>query len=93
MARPAKAADVSTFAGAVANRIRTRRKRLGLTVEGAATTAGVPAATWYGWENCHSGVPLSRLPAIAAALGCGPSQLLPAKWSAVGSRQEAVGRE
>ena len=80
MARPAKTVDVSTFAGAVASRIRQQRQHRGLTVEEASAAAAVPAATWYGWENCHSGVPLSRLPAIAAALGCGPSQLLPGKW-------------
>ena len=68
MAKP-KEIDTSTFTGQVAAEIRRRREKKKLTVAAAAEAAGVPAQTWYHWEQGYA-LPLERLPAIAAALGC-----------------------
>lgn len=75
MAKP-KPVDTSTFTGQIAAEIRRRRERKKLSVADAAEAAGVPAQTWYHWEQAHS-LPLDRLPAIAAALGCKVRQIIP----------------
>lgn len=77
MPRPAKETNQSTFSGQIAAEIRRRRLAKKLSVEEAAAKAQVPAQTWYHWEQAHS-LPLAALPAIAAAVGCTPRQLLPA---------------
>jgi transcriptional regulator with XRE-family HTH domain len=74
--RPPKELDQSTYTNQVAARIRERRVKKKLTVAAAAGKAGVPTATWYQWERAYA-LPLDRLPAIAAALGCHPRKLLP----------------
>lgn len=77
MTRPPKEIDQQTYAGRVAAEIRRRRVKKKLGVDQVAARAGVPEQTWYGWENGRTEPPLRRLPAIAAALGCKPKQLLP----------------
>ena len=47
-----------------------------LSVIEAADRAGIPASIWYAIEAGRK-VTVNRLPAIAVALGCKPSQLLP----------------
>ena len=79
--RVAKEPDVTTFVGRIAAEIRRRRLRKKLNVEQAAAAAGVPAQTWYHWEQAHS-LPLASLPAIAAAVGCTPRDLVPVKAKA-----------
>lgn len=74
--RTAKEPDTTTFVGQIAAEIRRRRTKKKLSVEEAAAAAEVPVQTWYHWEQAHS-LPLDRLPAIAAALGCTAKQLLP----------------
>ena len=76
--RPAKEIDQTTFRGRVAARIRQRRQKRRLSVEDAAARAGVPQPTWYHWEKGER-LPLDALPAIAAALGCTPRDLIPGK--------------
>ena len=76
MARPAKEIEPTDFPSAVRDVIRSRRLAKFASVELAAAAAGVPAQTWYHWEN--RGVTLAALPAIAEALGCTPAELLPA---------------
>ena len=72
----AKPIDTSSFVGQIAAEIRRRRLRRKLSVAEAAEAAGVPAQTWYHWEQAHS-LPLDRLPAIAAALACKVRNLIP----------------
>jgi transcriptional regulator with XRE-family HTH domain len=74
--RLAKEPDTSTFVGQIAAEIRRRREKKKLLVAETAAAAGVPVQTWYHWEQAHS-LPLDRLPAIAAALGCKPRDLVP----------------
>lgn len=76
MPRPVKEIAPTDFPSAVRAVIRSRRLRKFASVELAAAAAGVPAQTWYHWEN--RGVTLAALPAIAGALGCTPAELLPA---------------
>lgn len=76
MPRPPKPSNESTYAGRVAAAIRARRTRKKLSVEAAADRAGMPRPTWYAVESGRS-LTIERLPAIAAALGCQPRQLLP----------------
>lgn len=76
MARPPKAIEPTDFAAAVREVIRCRRLATFKSVELAAAAAGVPAQTWYHWEN--RGVTLAALPSIAETLGCTPAELLPA---------------
>jgi transcriptional regulator with XRE-family HTH domain len=79
MARPAKPIDASTLSGRIGGEVRRRRERAKLTVEQAAEKAGCPPATWYNWESGRFDLPVSRLPAIAAALGCQARDLVPKK--------------
>ena len=74
--RTPKEPDTSTFVGQISSEIRRRREKKKLLVVEAATAAGVPAPTWYRWEQ-GNGLPLDALPAIATALGCKPRDLLP----------------
>lgn len=80
MARPLKPADETTFVNQVSAEIRRRRLELYDSVELAAAAAGVPAPTWYRWEQ--GAVTLAALPLCAAALGCLPAKLLPADSAA-----------
>lgn len=76
MPRQAKEPDTSTFVGRIASEIRRRRVRKKLSVEEAAAAAGAPVQTWYHWEQGKT-LPLERLPAIAAAVGCRVRDLIP----------------
>lgn len=76
MARPAKPQDESTFQGQIGAEIRRRREKAKLSAADAAAAAEVPLPTWYHWEAGRH-LPLERLPAIAAALGCKVRQLIP----------------
>jgi len=80
MARPTKPTDESTFVRQVSAEIRRRRLEVFVSVEPAAAAAGVPAPTWYRWEQ--GAVTLAALPLCAAALGCTPAALLPATSAA-----------
>lgn len=75
MSRPAKEPP-QTFAGKVAGLIRARRVKAGLSVEEASRRAGVPAQTWYHWEQA-SRLPLDAVAAAAKALKCRPKDLVP----------------
>lgn len=76
--RPEKAVadlDQTTAAGRLGAAIRAARQRRGLTITGAAGLLGVSIYTWHRWEFGQSPA-ASDLPAIAAALGCRPAELL-----------------
>ena len=77
MARPANEPDTGTFAGRVGALFRKRREAVRLSVEQAAELAGVPASTWYRWEQGSNIPRMDRLPDIAQALKCSPRQLVP----------------
>ncbi len=74
--RPLLERDESTFVGKIAAGIRRRRLKKFSSAEEAASAAGVPAPTWYHWEQGRS-LPLDRLPLIAQVLDCKPRALLP----------------
>ncbi len=76
MPRAAKQSDQRTFVGRIAAEIRRRREKKKLLVIQAAAAAGVPVQTWYHWEQGKV-LPLKALPAIAAAVGCTPRDLVP----------------
>ncbi len=76
MPRPLKDLSPDSYAQQVGAVIRRRRVRRKLTVEGAAAAAGIAAPTWYAIEHGRS-LRVEGLPAIAAALDCKPSALLP----------------
>lgn len=76
MARPSQEIQATDFVGHVRAEIRRRRLAAFESVESAAAAAGVPAQTWYTWEN--RGITLAALPSVAEALGCSPAELLPA---------------
>lgn len=80
MARPVKQSDETTFVRQVSGEIRRRRLAMFDSVEPAAAAAGVPAPTWYRWEQ--GAVTLAAIPLCAAALGCTPAALLPASSAA-----------
>jgi len=82
MAKPKKAANLETYSGRLAHRIRTLRERAGLDVERFSVTvtqAGYKVAvpTIYHWENGTNQPSLDALPYIAAALGVSVRTLLP----------------
>lgn len=77
MGRPTNQPDAGTFTGQVAAEIRRRRLAMKVSAEKAAAAAGVPVQTWYNWERGRHAPGLDRLPAIAAALGCAPRDLVP----------------
>lgn len=74
--RPPKAPDETTFLGRIGAEIRKRREKKRLTVPEAADAAGAPVPTWYQWESGRH-LKLTRLPDIAAALGCKVRMLIP----------------
>lgn len=76
MPRPNEPIDETTFVGRIAGEIRRRRERKKLSVDDAAAAAGASVQTWYHWEKGRH-LPLDRLPAIAAALGCRVRALIP----------------
>jgi transcriptional regulator with XRE-family HTH domain len=77
MTRPPKDPDLATFAGRAGALIRQRRSKARLSVEEAAERAGVPPTTWYRWEKGENLPRMERLPAIATALKCTTTQLVP----------------
>jgi transcriptional regulator with XRE-family HTH domain len=74
--RPPNPPDTRTFLGRFAAAVRARRVERGLSVEQAAKKARVTASAWRDWESGAGNPPLSRLPAIAAALGVGVAELV-----------------
>jgi len=76
MNRPQKPVDESALAGKVGARIKVQRLKKRLSVLEAAGHAGVSATMWNSWEDGRR-LPLDRLPAIAAALGCSVRSLMP----------------
>jgi len=72
-----------TFRHKVADLIRTRRLELQLRAEDVAEKVSALAGravnvqTWYHWEKAEHPFDIDFLPAIAAALGCDPRDLLP----------------
>lgn len=76
MPRPSQEIQATDFVGHIRAEIRRRRLTMFESVEQAAASAGVPAQTWYTWEN--RGITLAALPSVAEALGCTPAELLPA---------------
>jgi transcriptional regulator with XRE-family HTH domain len=72
-----------TFRHKVADQIRTRRLELQLRAEDAAELVSrivgrpVNVQTWYHWEKAEHPFDIDLLPAIAAALQCEPTGLLP----------------
>ena len=67
--------DLSTCAGRIGAEIRRRRLGKKLTVERAAAKARIAPKTWYNRESGRR-FDIEDLPAIAAAVGCRPGQLL-----------------
>lgn len=76
MARPQTRPTPTGYAAEVGAIIRAKRVKKNLSVADAAERAATSAPTWYRWEEGF-GMPLEKLPAIAAALGCTPRALLP----------------
>lgn len=82
-AAPKKSADLSTYAGRFAARLRALREKAGKSVETVVAElrdAGHPTAarTYYNWELAQTTPPLNVFPALAAALQLKSSrQLLP----------------
>ena len=76
MTRKPNEPDLTKFLGRVAAEIRRRREKRKMSVLDAASAAGMPAPTWYRWEQ-GKGLPLDALPAIAETLGCLERDLLP----------------
>ena len=75
--RPPKTIDESTYAGRFAARLRLLRTKNKLAVEEVAAAIGVESYVWYKWEDGRREPSIDQFPAIAAALGCKPRQLLP----------------
>lgn len=76
--RPVRQIDqADPVIAAVGETIRRHREAAGLTIDQAATEAGIPRSTWGDWE---AGVRLPRLEtvaAIAAVIGCQIAELVP----------------
>lgn len=73
-AAPKKTADLSTYAGRFAARLRMLREKAGLSVEDVIaqlTAAGHATAsrTYYNWELARTAPPLNAYPALAQVLG------------------------
>jgi len=64
-----------------------RRLKTALSVQEAAAIARVPPTTWYRWEKSE-GLPLDALPAIAAAVGCTPADLVGGKMAGQKARKK-----
>jgi transcriptional regulator with XRE-family HTH domain len=76
--RKAKAIEGDDLSSRLAVEVRRRREKRGLSVEKAASLAGMSVAAWYDLEAHRRQPAISKLPAIAEALGCRPRALLPA---------------
>ena len=66
---PRKQPNTDTYAGRFAVRLRTLRKKAGLSIEELAEQSSVPAPSLYRWESGNFTPPVERLPDLAAGLG------------------------
>jgi len=53
---------------AIARRLRTARRRAGVTIAEAACRAGVSRYTWLRWESGWSSIPLERVRDLSRAV-------------------------
>ncbi len=79
MSPAARTPDETTYAGRFAARLKVLRLKTGFSVEHVASTIGIPARTYYGWENGTRQPPLDSIPAIAKSLKVTPRVLIPRK--------------
>jgi transcriptional regulator with XRE-family HTH domain len=68
MAAKKKPADLSSYSGRFAARLRELREKAGLSVEDAAGALGVSLRTYYSWESGEYAPPLNKLPDLATTL-------------------------
>jgi transcriptional regulator with XRE-family HTH domain len=71
-----KPAPRRRFDGPIHNRIEELRKKLGLSQEALADVVGVDKTAVSHWENGIARPDMSRLPAVAAALGVSVDALI-----------------
>lgn len=79
MGRPRGEVDTSEYSGRLAESIKQRRERAGLSQEQLAEEMGVSSGTIYHWENGNASPKWNQVPALAAALGVKVHTLLPAE--------------
>ena len=65
-ARPRKTANLDSYEGRVAIRLRELRLKAKFTVEQAASELGIAPTAIYGWESGLSRPTIANLPTIAA---------------------------
>ena len=65
MNRPSKEADIKTYTGRVAARMRALRLKAKLTVEQAAKELGMTPTAIYGWESAYAQPRVADFPKIS----------------------------
>ena len=67
-ARPNKAANLDSYSGRFAARLRELRLKAKLSIEELSEKTGIPDKTLYRWEAAASVPPLDTIPLLAEAL-------------------------
>jgi len=66
--RPCKEVDTSTYSGRFAVRLRTLRKKAGMSPQQVADALEITLGTIYHWETAHSFPKPDQLPILAEVL-------------------------
>lgn len=77
----------------IGERIRTRRKELGLTAENLAEKLGISRATMYRYESGEiEKIPVTMLEPLAKALNTNPAYLMGDDWTEFNTKQTIADR-